>query len=156
MVDARLNFFRAAERGDVDAKSWLVEWFRESTPAVSDPWYWKLKGLFGHQDFLREFPKQVHNFNSGSGSFAVALAIGHALKGHIDVSRKMIFNSRLTNAEYVPLAVQMENLYDAQIAACRKAVDTWTLTGIRWKVVKDIRILIAKLIWESRETCSFI
>jgi hypothetical protein len=27
----------------------------------------------------------------------------------------------------------------------------WTQVGIKWKVVKDVRKLIAKLIWDSRE-----
>jgi hypothetical protein len=132
LIEARLNFFRAAERGDVDAMGWLSEWFRESTPAISDPWYWKLKGFFGHPDFLREFPKQVHSFNTGFGSFAVVFAIGHALKGHIDFTRKRIFDSGVKNAEEVlPPAIQADKLYDAQIKACRKAIDTWTLVGVR-------------------------
>jgi hypothetical protein len=40
--------------------------------------------------------------------------------------------------------------YSKQMNRCRKAVDTWTLVGLRFRVVKDIRNLIAKLIWESR------
>ena len=41
--------------------------------------------------------------------------------------------------------------YDAQIKATKDAMRAWTLVGIKLKVVKDVRKLIAKLIWDSRE-----
>jgi hypothetical protein len=41
--------------------------------------------------------------------------------------------------------------YEAQIKATKDAMHAWTLVGIKLKVVKDMRKLISKLIWDSRE-----
>lgn len=42
------------------------------------------------------------------------------------------------------------NYYTGQNTACRAAVDTWSLCALRLKLYKDIRILIAKIVWDSR------
>jgi len=47
------------------------------------------------------------------------------------------------------------NFYESQCAAARSAVDAWTLVGIRFRVVKDVRILIGKLIWNAREEAEY-
>lgn len=52
----------------------------------------------------------------------------------------------------VSLAV---NFYTGQTAACRAAVDTWSLCALRLKLYKDIRILIAKIVWDSRSEALF-
>jgi hypothetical protein len=41
--------------------------------------------------------------------------------------------------------------YEAQIKATKDAMRAWTHVGIKLKVVKDVRKLIARLIWDSRE-----
>lgn len=40
--------------------------------------------------------------------------------------------------------------YLSQNESCRKAVDTWSLISTRLRIYKDLRILIAKMIWETR------
>jgi hypothetical protein len=40
--------------------------------------------------------------------------------------------------------------YEYQLWACRVAVNTWTIVGMRNNVVKDIRVLIGKIIWDAR------
>ena len=51
----------------------------------------------------------------------------------------------------LPAAKQAIAFYEAQIKASKDAMRAWTLVGIKLKVVKDLRKLIAKLIWDSRE-----
>lgn len=45
--------------------------------------------------------------------------------------------------------------YTAQLFACRSAVDTWSLCAMRLKLYKDIRVLIAKIVWDSRSEALF-
>ena len=97
-----------------------------------------------------KFAKQVKQFNSGSGSAAVMFAIGQALQGHVNEKARTIFNS-FDFDSFVGPAKQAIAFYEAQIKATKAAMHAWTQVGIRWKVVKDVRKLIAKLIWDSRE-----
>ena len=52
-------------------------------------------------------------------------------------------------------AKQAIAFYEAQIKATKDAMRAWTFVGIKLKVVKDVRKLIAKLIWDSREEASY-
>ena len=56
-------------------------------------WLWcgraALRGL--PISFLRSFAKQVEQFFSGSGNAAVVFLIGRALKGNIDIEKKLLF-----------------------------------------------------------------
>ena len=51
----------------------------------------------------------------------------------------------------IQLAEQAVKFFEEICRATRKAVDCWTLVGFRFGVVKDIRLLIAKLIWDTRK-----
>lgn len=67
--------------------------------------------------------------------------------------RKVEFNlifQLFAKPAVVLLSENSASAYKTQMIRCRKAVDAWTLVGLRFRVVKDIRNLIAKLIWESR------
>jgi|JI10StandDraft_1071094.scaffolds.fasta_scaffold1446970_1 hypothetical protein len=81
----------------------------------------------------------------------VLFAIGRALKGHVHEEKMEIFSISTNFAARIGPANKAMAFYDAQVVAAKCAVKTWSLVGIRCKVVKDIRILIGKLIWESRE-----
>ena len=90
-------------------------------------------------------------FNSGSGSGDVMFAIGQALQGQVNEQKRTIFNSDYDFDSLIGPAKQAIAFYEAQIKATRDAMRAWTLVGIKLKVVKDVRKLIAKLIWDSRE-----
>jgi hypothetical protein len=83
-------------------------------------------------------------------------AIGRALRGHIDTEKKEIFGTDFNFAWRFGRAGQARQFYEHQLKSYRKAVDEWTLVGICNNVVKDIRILIAKMIWESREEAKYV
>ena len=56
----------------------------------------------------------------------------------------------------IPPAIQNAvSFYKSQLSACRGAVDTWSHVGIRFGVVKDIRVFIGKMIWETRDLALF-
>lgn len=95
---------------------------------------------------MKEFPKRIEKFNNGVGSAAVVFAIGQALKKHIHAEEQRIFNLDAP-FEAMIAAVQSVSFYEMQCEAAKKAVMEWTRVGMRNQVVKDIRLVIAKLIW---------
>ncbi len=79
--------------------------------------------------------EQMRLFNSGIGHTSVVFAIGRALKRDTKLSKHFL---------------QAYQFYNFQLQSYRKAVDTWTLVGLRNKVVRDIRKLIGMIVWDSR------
>lgn len=77
--------------------------------------------------------------------------IGRALRGRVNEGARAIFNTQYHFDSLFGPAKQAVAFHEAQIKACRKAVYEWTKVGLRLKVVKDVRIMIAKLIWDSRD-----
>ena len=63
----------------------------------------------------------------------------------------MIFNDDNDFDSRFGPAKQAIAFYESQIKATKDAMHAWTQVGIKLKVVKDVRKLIAKLIWDSRE-----
>lgn len=102
-------------------------------------WYWigKILDLGERGIFLNQvYRNQRYMTNFG------LIFIGRYLKNNIDV-----FGLPLEVLRKLEKSVE---LYDIQMMKCRKAVDAWTLVGLRFRVVKDIRKLIGMIIWESR------
>jgi TPR repeat protein len=147
---AKENFLRASKLGFVWAMDQLGKLLDASDP---QRWYW-----LGHAaargnnwNFVSLFSKQVELFNSGSGSAVVMFAIGRALQGHVSEESRTIFKERHKFVSLIGPAKQAIAFYEAQIKASKDAMRAWTQIGVKLKVVKDVRKLIAKLIWDSRE-----
>jgi TPR repeat protein len=147
---AKQNYIRASELGFVYALDRLGALLDESD---SQRWRWwgRAAALGYSTDFLSNFAKQVDLFKSGSGSAAVMFVIGQALQGHVNELKRTIFNRSYDFDSRISHAKQAIAFYEAQIAATKDAMRAWTLVGIEFNVVKDVRKLIAKLIWDSRE-----
>ena len=105
--------------------------------------------------FFDSFEEQVELFESGSGSAAIMFAIGRALQGHVNEEKKTVFNSDYKFGSRSGPAKRAIAFYEAQIKATKDAMRAWTLVGIHLGVVKDVRRLIAKLIWDSRGEALF-
>ena len=155
---AKRNFLISAELGCVEAALNLG-----STASADDPdcWMWRTRAaLIGSPFlFLDFFSTSVEQFVAGSGNNTVMFLIGRALKGSINYEKKEIFGEQSSFQlfgddigfdDWVGPAKQAVSFYDSQVKSARLAVDTWTLIGIRNGVVKDIRKLIGKMIWEGR------
>jgi hypothetical protein len=167
---AKENHLIAAELGHVHS---MVEF--SFALDESDPLHWYWFGKATRLGFSRCSPafiynavKQVEQLNAGCGSAAVVFQIGLALNGQIDVEKRLIFGETedgdhwgLPEQSLIPFrklvgpANDAISFYTIQLAACRRAVDCWSSVGIRFRVVKDIRILIGKMIWETRELALF-
>jgi hypothetical protein len=147
---AKENFLLASELGHVLAMDWLGYLLGESDPQRWRSWG-QAAALGNIWNFLTNFAKQVELFNSGSGSVAVMFAIGRALQGHVNEQARTIFNNDYKFNSLVGPAKQAIAFYKVQIKATTAAMRAWSLVGIHFNVVKDVRKLIAKLIWDSRE-----
>jgi TPR repeat protein len=147
---AKENFLRASELGRVWAMIDLGDLLGESDP---QRWRWwgRAAALGDFGMFLSSFVNQVELFNSCSGCAVVMFAIGQALQGHVVEQARTIFSSSFQFDIRIGPAKQAIAFYEAQILATKDAMHAWTQVGLRWNVVKDVRKLIAKLIWDSRE-----
>jgi hypothetical protein len=100
---------------------------------------------------MNEMRDPIRNFNNGTGHAKVVFAIGRALKGHVDNEKQTIFGNGFKFDIFIGPANRALNFYEFQLQSYRKAVDSWTIIGLRNKVVKDIRNMIGKMIWDARE-----
>jgi TPR repeat protein len=148
---AKENFWPATELGDISAMIELGQLLEESDPRRWCLWG-RVAALGASWNFLANFSFQVELFHSGSGSAAVMFAIGQALQGHLNEQARTIFRSNHFEFDHlIDPAKQAIAFYEAQIKATKNAMRAWTLVGVKLKVVKDVRKLISKLIWDSRE-----
>ncbi len=146
---AKENYLIAAELGDDDAAVDLAHLLVESDCAR---WIWLGRGASRGSpfSFLDSFSDQVERFFSGAGQASVVLAIGHALKGEVDMGKRQLFGTNYRYTFCVGSANQAVSFYNCQIKAARHAVDAWMLVAIRVGIIKDMRVCIGKMIWEAR------
>jgi hypothetical protein len=120
---------------------------------------WLGKALVcGHRTtatFLSDLVKHMKCFDRGEGNNRVVFAFGRVLKGHVDVSDDQIFEVE-SFAFHVRLSLAAIDFYEFQLEYYRKAVDIWSMIGVRNGVVKDIRKMIGKIIWDFREEAEYV
>jgi TPR repeat protein len=146
---AKENFLIASQLGDVWAMVELGKLLDESDP---QRWLWRGRAaaLGLSWSFLPYFAQQVELFKSGSGGAAAMFTIGQTLQGRVNDDAETILNDGYNFDYRIGPAKQAIAFYEAQIKATKDAMHAWTLVGIELKVVKDVRKLIAKLIWDAR------
>jgi hypothetical protein len=101
--------------------------------------------------FVKKMCDHVCNFNRKAGDAKVVFVIGRALKGHISNEKRTIFGDGWKFDTYIEPANQALHFYECQLQSYRKAVDSWTVIGLKNNVVKDIRKMMGKMIWDARE-----
>ncbi len=146
---AKENILITAELGHVWATCDYGRLLGDSDPAR---WlWWGRAALRGWPfSFLDSFSKQVDLFFSGSGNATVVFLIGRAFNGNLDMEKKQTFGKKYDFDSLIGPANQAVSFYESQIKSARLAVDTWTLVATRLHLIKDMRILIGKMIWEAR------
>jgi hypothetical protein len=154
MEIAKDNYLLAAELGYVGAMVAFGFVFDKDDPQRFF-WYGRAAVSGNSYFFLNEMVLQIRNFNNGTGIAKVVFAIGRALKGHIYNKKRTIFgNVNMFDARIGP-ANQALHFYNFQLHFYRKAVDSWSIVGLRNKVVKDIRKMIGKMVWDAREEAAY-
>jgi TPR repeat protein len=154
---AKQNFLFAAELGDVYAMVCFGSLVDKDDPQRF-VWLGRAASNGDSSFFFNEMSEQMRNFNSGTGHPNVVFAIGRALKGHINNEKRTIFGygNDYSFDAYISSANQALCLYEFQLQSYRKAVDNWTIIGLRNRVVKDIRKMIGKMIWDAREEFGYL
>ncbi len=155
LLNSSENHLIAAELGHVSSAETCIALLDASDPAHL-LWCIRIKT---HQPrrLLTSFRKHVSRFFAGfSGNAFFVFIIGRALKGKINVQSREILGCRFGDFDSViGPANQAVSFYDQQIKAARLAVDAWTLLATRFKICKDIRRLIGRLIWEGRSEANY-
>jgi TPR repeat protein len=133
------NIARLLDESDLERWVW---WGRTCEPGFPN-------------SLLNNFSAVVLNFNSGSGNGAAVFQIGKALNGQVNVEKRAIFSISDDFDNRIGPANSAISFYKYQLSACRGAVDAWTLCASRIGVVKDIRVLIGNLVWDTRDLAFF-
>jgi TPR repeat protein len=152
---AKENFLLASELGEV----WSMAQVGDLLDELDEQrWYWwgRAAACRVSRSFVHGFVKHVELFKSGSGSAAVMFAIGRALQGHVNEDARTIFNFDDDFASCIGPAKQAIAFYQTQIKGTKEAMYAWTQVGIHFNIVKDVRRLIAKLIWDSRDEALYM
>jgi hypothetical protein len=111
--------------------------------------------------FSKNFSNVVDDFVSGlvnktsPGSKAVLFLIGRALQGNVDMESKRIFRAPTDFSATVKQANFAIDFYQKQISAYKRAVNAWSLVALKLGIWKDVRLVIAKLVWEAREEANY-
>jgi hypothetical protein len=151
---AKENFLAAAELGYVNAMVYFGQLLDKDDPQRF-VWLGRAAAKRHSSDFLNEMVDQIRNFDNGTGHARVVFAIGRALRGHIYNEKRTIFGEGYNFDAHIGLANQALHFYEFQLQLYRKAVDSWTIVGLRNGVVKDIRNMIGKMIWDAREEAAY-
>jgi hypothetical protein len=152
---ARENYLKAIELGEVFSIQMYALLLSPSDPERYS-WFARAAIHGRSAPIVSKMLIEIRDVNSGFGNASAVYAIGRALKGHIDVEKQTIFSSRLSFGNHIGPAIQAVRFYDFQTQMYRKAVDVWTILAIRCNIVKDIRRLIAQIIWEGRKQAKYL
>jgi TPR repeat protein len=152
---AKENFLVAAELGYVYGMVCVGELLDKNDPQRF-VWFGRAAANGEPFSFLKEMRDQIRNFSSGTGLSNVMFVIGRALKGHINNESRTLFGSTWNFDAHIGPAKQALQFYEFQLQSCQKAVDSWTIVGLRNGVVRDIRKMIGKMIWDAREEASYL
>jgi hypothetical protein len=152
---AKDNFLKAAELENVSAMRLLGELLDEADPQRFFLFGKAAAGGFPYY-FLFEMEVQIRNYKAGSGYAKVVFEIGRALRGHVEEESGRIFGSNWKFDEFIGPVNQALHFFHFQLLSYRRAVDTWTMVGLRFKIVKDIRKMIGKIIWDARNEAEYV
>ena len=100
--------------------------------------------------FLGCFADAVLNF-AAIPSIVFAAGKCLVLAEAVDEEERSIFGSRDNFVFRLEAAKKAIETYEKQLIRVREQVDLWSMIAKRLKIIKEVRIKIASLIWESRE-----
>lgn len=152
---AQENFLRAASLDCLSSKLAAADLMDDANPKR-----WKWLGEIAVKDaqfpFFESFAFVVSSFKNDRSFGPAVFAIGRALEGHVNFSKREIFGESWDFDKRVGLATEAIDLFHAQCRAARSAVDTWTLIAAHvFFLSKDIRRMIGEMIWEARERADY-
>jgi hypothetical protein len=147
---------QAAELGYVDAFHCCATFYRSDEPEF---FFWLGKfcycarGYLQEKEavaFLAEAMKRIRDLVRNPELGSVVFQIGASLQGHVLADRHTVFGRSESEIRYAA-AVRAVGMHEIWCKKARVAVETWSVVAMRYSVCKDIRLKIARLIWESRK-----
>ena len=79
----------------------------------------------------------------------VIFEVGEMLKGYINVEKRQVFG-REQDSGFLEMVVRAVAMYDRWCDLVREACVAWVIIARRMRVHKDVRRMIAKMVWETR------
>ncbi len=93
--------------------------------------------------------KQLKRWDEGKGTGRNVFELGSAFKGHVDVANKLVFGGEISG-ERMQAVQRCIEVHDEWCKAAKAAIECWIGVGRRLEVMKDIRLVIAGLVWKHR------
>ncbi len=145
---------RAAEAGYSEACFCLRRTVCEES---ASHWMWRGRALAGgYNEKWRDYFEAMTRFFDSfvklpEAAGACLFEFGRVLQGQISENgfEKKIFGERRSH-DVVDCAKKICELYRYWVAVFRTSLNTWSLVAVRVGMAKDLRIVIAKLIWRDR------
>jgi hypothetical protein len=97
-------------------------------------WMGRAAPYLGAFTFLKETKEEMRNFIGGTGKANVVFVIGRALKGHVDLEKRLLFGRTYEYDSHICSAKQALHFFSFQLQSYRRAVDWWTLVGIQMEL----------------------
>jgi hypothetical protein len=74
--------------------------------------------------------------------------VAPGIREHLDVEKQELFRNSIS-ADDVPKWCNIVELQAAMLGRARRAIDCWGIVGRRLGLVKDVRVMIAKMVWDE-------
>jgi hypothetical protein len=150
---------RSAELGNVFASNGLARMINDKVECFDHFMRSALQGAPAGA-FLDTVSECVARFRADKRARPdLVFAAGKVLKGRVDVTKQTLLDMSVESfvglnrcKRFFEASEFAVKFFHQQCVSTRKAVDAWTLVGLRLKVVKDIRKLIAQIVWDFRRT----
>jgi hypothetical protein len=153
---AKESFFCAAKLKSILAGMWFGLLCEKS-----DPLRYKWLGRGDLQEgYATEFwdntVDQVALFLGGSVQGNVVFAIGCALKKRLGSEAVAIFKNGLDGDKRVHAAIVAIQVYKSCCIVAQKAIYACAIVGLRNGVVRDVRMIISRLIWSAKKNANYL
>ena len=148
---------QAANMGCIDCCKQVANQFSTNEPSRYT-WLSKIAASRkrGCQEpFLCEIGFQMRRLEYGHDVPSVLFEMGRQLNGQVDLEEGEIFGSSQGFADRKEGALAAVQFYLFQKECYQKAVFTFALIARRVGVVKDVRLIISRKIWESRKEAKY-
>jgi hypothetical protein len=148
--------WRAAELGSKDARSRVFKILEKRGESKRFTLLLKMKDLSkdDREWIVAKANYIVRLFKRGEGRASDMFEIGRVVK-KLEVSEEKDSEEEEDSNDKKDKCKQAVLFYKLQLRACRLAIDTFTRIARCFRVPKDIRNMIAKIIWETRGEANF-
>jgi hypothetical protein len=110
-------------------------------------WVLAAIGGYGRANLIRALAPLIPSFERGENG-RILHTLAPVVKAHFLHEEGSLFGIDVSGAEYFACDGILW-LHGEMLGRAREALDCWSIVGRRCRVVKDIRVMIAKMAWEE-------